>query len=201
MRILAIDPGERNSGYAVLDFVDSGFQVVESGHYSFPGKVTLIPSFVIGEWHRDKMHNFIRRFQPKVVALEFPALNGHRLFSIGVVQFAYMVEAVSRRIDFMHMPSQTWKAWLTGSGKAKKPEYRDKVNKLPFVSKIIGSYDEAAAIAIGVASFRFWLMVYYRNKNLPFLVTPAEERLFFTRKAALVHRRGFLWEFYSERKT
>jgi len=186
--ILAIDPGEKNSGFAVFKFEAGALFLANYGKYKFPHKVKSYPWFDVAEWHRGQCSRLMDKYKPDLIVVEYPALASHQVFSKGALHYAYMLRALYEKLDWVHQPIQSWKFFISGRGNARPVEYRDAVNKKFNLS--VSNYDEAAAIGIGFCGASFWLA--YKGR---ITLNDKETTFFFKRKNAILHKRGLFWQF------
>lgn len=196
MRVLAIDPGEKNAAVAVLDSkhgipIPTWYKSIK-----FPKKATDSPSWEKAWYHCQQFLPILDAAKADVIVLEYPALNGHRLFDIGALHYAYLHICLERHLDFIHLPSTTWKYLFCGNGHTPPVRYRDIVNSQFTFEKPIRNFDIASALAMGFVGLRFWL--WWRKYILDEGLTKPELRIFKTRQKAFYTRQGFLWRFYNE---
>lgn len=199
MRALAIDPGEKNAAVAVLDSINGIPIVVWAKTIKFPGRATDSPSWEKAAFHSQQFLPILDAAQPNVVVLEYPALNGHRLFDIGALHYAYLQICLERHLDFIHLPSTTWKYLFCGNGHTPPVRYRDIVNSRFCFEKPLRNFDVAAAFAMGYVGLRFWL--WYSGYVTDLDLSKPELRIFKTRIKPFISRGGFLWRFYNEQSS
>lgn len=148
MKILGIDPGSRNLGYCILDFVGGKYRLVEAGVVKI--KTTLLQEqivelmegidIILGNNHIDEVaiEDIFFAYNPKSV-LKLAQIRG--ALSLKVLQeIGYFYE---------YTPLQVKKS-ITGNGKSSKEQVAYMVKKLLGLKKEIKPLDITDAMAIAI---------------------------------------------------
>ena len=147
MRIIAIDPGTKRTGYSVFEVNNASSRLAECGTVFVRGKD--LPAKLLAV-HRG-VERLFRRLRPRQVVIErpFAGKNVRDAMTLNSARAVCMLAAaVIRARVFEYAPSQVKKA-VTGDGNASK----DKVNL--YVSATLGlrqapEPDTADAIALAI---------------------------------------------------
>lgn len=192
---IAIDPGEVNSGFALLSTKDSLISLQGSFLKVLPDRLKKMGHFAKAEYFLKLFQELLDCHRPDLVAIEGPALMGYRMFSIGMLHGFLLSECIRRKISFIHIPISTWKYVLTGKGNSQPNFYRQCVCQSFNKSKTDISLDEAAAIGLGYISLRFFL---YQQKWIDLSDLSAYEAMtYFSRpKSPLLNSEDIFWHFY-----
>lgn len=159
MNVLALDPGAKRMGYALLEhgpiYQVSGIIGLERGNESYHAyRLNLINYFE--EW----ADNFLAVFDPDVVVSELLPVKGFRDMSQALLAATAITTvqtvAMGRNVVVAQVPAQTVKMAMTGVARATKVKVRNGVvDLLPELEpKRMGSwtkeFDEPDAIAVGL---------------------------------------------------
>jgi len=120
MKILAIDPGTRRSGYAIFEVGGRIPDLVECGQVFVRGKD--LPERLL-HIHRG-VERLIRRLRPKQVVIERPfvGLSGRDALTLNAARAVCMLAAAASKARvFEYAPSQVKKT-VTGNGNAPKED-------------------------------------------------------------------------------
>lgn len=117
--ILSIDPGCRNTGYAVFkdkDLIFSEALITESEDFYTP--------YYLKE-HFSKLDELLSMFSPDLVAIEGPSIGSQNLqFAIGAMHGVYTLTCLNLGIPCLIIPPSKWKKLIVGKGNATKQEIK-----------------------------------------------------------------------------
>ena len=149
MRVLAIDPAVRNTGYAVVEgdghkAVALAFDVI-----SIPDR---LPQSAALAAVRSHLRNVIEKYQPDEVAVEgIIYVQSHRTaISMGAARAAALIAAADAGLRVFEYAPMKVKMAVTGKGKADKQQVAFMVRALLGLSET-PPHDAADALAIGLA--------------------------------------------------
>lgn len=149
MIILGIDPGYAITGYALIDYTDNKFKVLDYGMIKtkaksyFPNRLLVI---------KQSLEQLIEHYQPEVMAIEELFFSRNTTTAIGTAQArgVAVVTAASAGIPvFEYTPKQV-KLAVTGYGLAEKAQVQEMVKILLKLKTIPKPDDVADAIAIAI---------------------------------------------------
>ena len=148
-RIISVDPGERNTGFAILDYKGSKIKVVAYGLINPPTKES-IPNRL--EYLNSHMNDLIDKFNPMSMAIEdsFYSQNVKSAILLGQARGVLLLSAASRGIPSMVNAPRKDKQSVTGSGSSSKTQVKYMVEKILKIDKDISSLDITDALAIGL---------------------------------------------------
>jgi len=149
LRILAIDPAVRNTGYAVLEGDQHKQNVIDYGVISIPAK---IPQSAALAAVRTGLSNLIKQYEPDEVAVEAIIFvqSARTAISMGAARAASMIAAADHGLEiFEYAPKKVKKA-VVGNGNADKSQVAFMVRALLGLSET-PPHDAADALAIGLA--------------------------------------------------
>lgn len=143
MKILAIDPSKRNTGWCVIDAVRWTRVASSAESFQAYGDYTELGG-AFEAW----LIGMCRRWKVDVIAVERPPMKGTSIYLLfGLV---WTVHRVGYHLGLRRMetgPSEI-KKWATGKGDAGKPEMVEAA-KRAFPSYVPQDHDEADALLIG----------------------------------------------------
>ncbi len=149
MRILAIDPAVRNTGYAILEGDQHKQNVIDYGVISIPNKIPQSGALAAV---RTGLSNLIKQYEPDEVAVEAIIFvqSARTAISMGAARAASMIAAADHGLEiFEYAPKKVKKA-VVGNGNADKSQVAFMVRALLELSET-PPHDAADALAIGLA--------------------------------------------------
>jgi crossover junction endodeoxyribonuclease RuvC len=148
-RIISVDPGLRNTGFAILDYRGSKIKVVAYGLINPPTKES-IPNRL--EYLNSHMNDLIDKFSPMSMAIEdsFYSQNVKSAILLGQARGVLLLSAASKGIPSMVYAPRKIKQSVTGSGSSSKKQVKYMVEKILNIEKSISSLDITDALAIGL---------------------------------------------------
>lgn len=149
MRILAIDPAVRNTGYAVLEGDQHKQNVIDYGVITIPKKIPQSGALAAV---RTGLSNLIKQYEPDEVAVEAIIFvqSARTAISMGAARAASMIAAADHGLEiFEYAPKKVKKA-VVGNGNADKSQVAFMVRALLGLSET-PPHDAADALAIGLA--------------------------------------------------
>jgi len=148
-RIIGVDPGINNTGFAILDYKGSKIKVVAYGLITPPVKES-IPNRL--EYLNSHMNNLIDKFNPMSMAIEdsFYSQNVKSAILLGQARGVLLLSAASRGIPSMVYAPRKVKQSVTGSGSSSKTQVKYMVEKILKIDNDISSLDITDALAIGL---------------------------------------------------
>ena len=149
MRILAIDPAIRNTGFAILEGDAHKQEALDFGVISIPKKIPQ--SGALAAVSRG-LSNLIQKWEPDEVAVE--AINyvqSHKTaISMGAARAAALIAAAESGLNIYEYSPTKVKSAVVGKGRADKAQVAFMVRALLQLKETPPS-DAADAIAIGMA--------------------------------------------------
>lgn len=152
MRVIAIDPSLRCTGYAILDKAGAKIRAVEYGVIKNAGK--LLPSSCLVAIH-DRLGELIRKHEPHCAAVEgIIFVQSHRIaITLGAARGAAILAMAGRGLPVYEYAPRRVKQAVVGSGAAAKTQVAFMVRaRLGLIET--PSPDAADALAIGLAHFQ-----------------------------------------------
>ncbi|MGI6579813.1 MAG: crossover junction endodeoxyribonuclease RuvC [Saccharofermentanales bacterium] len=149
MIILGIDPGYAITGYALIDYSDQKFKVLDYGLVTtkansyFPERLLLI---------EHSLEMLISKYKPDVMAIEELFFNRNTTTAIGTAQargVAVVTGARNKIPVFEYTPKQV-KLAVTGYGNSDKIQVQEMVKVLLNLNKIPEPDDVADALAVAL---------------------------------------------------
>ena len=149
MRILAIDPAIRNTGYAVIEGDDRGHKSLDYGVISIPQKEAQSRALAAV---RSGLSNLIKKWEPDEVAVEgIIYVQSHRTaISMGAARAAALIAASDAGLPIYEYAPRKVKQAVVGKGTADKSQVAFMVRALLGLSETPPS-DAADALAIALA--------------------------------------------------
>ncbi len=150
MRILGIDPGINNLGWAVVEGESRNPVHVDSGVFCPKERKINIRLVSI---HRFVLE-LIERYRPESIALEsvFVSMNPRSTLRLGEVRAAVIIAGTSRGLNVEDFAPRRVKQSITGAGNASKMKVADMVCAMMGIPKE-GKYDRYDAIAIAMCGY------------------------------------------------
>ena len=149
MRVLAIDPAVRNTGYAVVEGDGHKALALAFDVISIPDR---LPQSAALAAVRSHLRNVIDKHQPDEVAVEgIIYVQSHRTaISMGAARAAALIAAADAGLTVFEYAPMKVKMAVTGKGKADKQQVAFMVRALLGLSET-PPHDAADALAIGLA--------------------------------------------------
>ena len=149
MRVLAIDPAVRNTGYAVLEGDHRAPSHLDHGVISIPAKH---PQSTALAAVRGGLSNLIKKWEPDEIAVEgIIFVQSHRTaISMGAARAAALIAAADLGLRVYEYAPRKAKQAVTGNGSADKSQVAFMVRALLGLSETPPP-DAADALAIGLA--------------------------------------------------
>jgi crossover junction endodeoxyribonuclease RuvC len=149
MRVLAIDPAVRNTGYAVIEGDGHKAQALAFDVISIPDR---LPQSAALSAVRTHLRNVIEKHQPDEVAVEgIIYVQSHRTaISMGAARAAALIAAADAGLSVFEYAPMKVKMAVTGKGKADKQQVAFMVRALLGLAET-PPHDAADALAIGLA--------------------------------------------------
>ncbi|NWK54896.1 crossover junction endodeoxyribonuclease RuvC [Verrucomicrobiaceae bacterium N1E253] len=149
MKVLAIDPAIRNTGYALLEGDHQQQDVLDFGVISIPPKIPQ--SAALSAVHTG-INNLISQWQPDEVAVEgIIYVQSHRTaITMGAARAASLISAAEAGLPIFEYAPRKVKQVVTGNGSADKQQVAFMVRALLGLNET-PPHDAADAIAIAVA--------------------------------------------------
>ncbi len=149
MRVLAIDPAIRNTGYAVLEGDHAGQRVLDFGVISIPVKIPQ--SGALSAIHTG-ISNIIKKWEPDEAAVEgIIYVQSHRTaITMGAARAATLIAGAEAGLKIFEYAPRKVKQVVTGNGSADKQQVAFMVRALLGLNET-PPHDAADALAIGIA--------------------------------------------------
>ncbi|MEK7950050.1 crossover junction endodeoxyribonuclease RuvC [Luteolibacter soli] len=149
MRVLAIDPAVRNTGYAVVEGDGHKAHALAFDVISIPDRLPQSAALAAVRTH---LRNVIEKYQPDEVAVEgIIYVQSHRTaISMGAARAAALIAAADAGLSVYEYAPMKVKMAVTGKGKADKQQVAFMVRALLGLSET-PPHDAADALAIGLA--------------------------------------------------
>jgi crossover junction endodeoxyribonuclease RuvC len=149
VRILAIDPAIRNTGYAVLEGDQHKQIVIDYGVISIPNNISqsgALASVKTG------ITNLIKQYEPDEVAVEAIIFvqSVRTAISMGAARAASMIAAAEQGLAIYEYAPKKVKKAVVGNGNADKSQVAYMIRALLGL-KETPAHDAADALAIGIA--------------------------------------------------
>ena len=149
MRVLAIDPAIRNTGYAVLEGDHGQQRVLDFGVISIPAKIPQ--SGALAAIHSG-ISNIIKKWEPDETAVEgIIYVQSHRTaITMGAARAATLIAGAEAGLKIFEYAPRKVKQVVTGNGSADKQQVAFMVRALLKLSET-PPHDAADALAIAIA--------------------------------------------------
>lgn len=149
MKVIAIDPAIRNTGYAVLEGDHAQQQVLDYGVISIAAKIPQ--SAALAAIHTG-IANLIKKWQPDEVGVEgIIYVQSHRTaITMGAARAATLIAAAEHALPIYEYAPRKVKQVVTGNGSADKQQVAFMVRALLSLSET-PPHDAADAIAVAIA--------------------------------------------------
>jgi crossover junction endodeoxyribonuclease RuvC len=148
MVVLGIDPGTRQTGYAVVEATGDSALVLDSGAISAPGRYPFQERLRI---IYDGLVELLTRYSPDEIAVEdvFVKKNARVALKIGHVRGVALLVAARHELPVGEYSPGEIKQAIVGSGSASKEQVKFMVTALLRLIEIPGE-DEADALAVAL---------------------------------------------------
>ncbi len=149
MRVLAVDPAVRNTGYAIVETDGQNFRALDYGVLSIPAKHKQSRALAAV---CTALTNLIKKWEPDEVAVEAIIFvqSARTAISMGAARAATMIAAANCGLQaYEYAPKKVKKA-VVGNGNADKQQVAFMVRALLGLSET-PPHDAADALAIGLA--------------------------------------------------
>ena len=152
MRVLAIDPSLRGTGYAVLEKAGSRVRALDYG--TIRNKTTLLPSGCLVAIH-ERVVELIAAHQPECAAFEAVIfVQSYRTaITLGAARGAALLAAAGRGLSIYEYAPRRVKQAVVGRGGAQKEQVSFMIRALLGLTET-PSADAADALAIGLTHFQ-----------------------------------------------
>ena len=149
MRVLAIDPAIRNTGYAVVEGDGRTARALAFDVITIPAKLPQSAALAAVRTH---VKNVIEKFQPDEVAVEGNIfVQSHKTaISMGAARAAALIAAADAGLNVFEYAPRKIKMAVVGKGTADKQQVAFMVRALLGLSET-PPHDAADALAIGLA--------------------------------------------------
>lgn len=149
MRVIAIDPAIRNTGYAVLEGDHLKQNVLDFGVISIPAKITQ--SGALAAIHTG-ISNLIKKWEPDEAAVEgIIYVQSHKTaITMGAARAATLIAAAETGLKIFEYAPRKVKQVVTGNGAADKQQVAFMIRALLGLAET-PPHDAADALAIGIA--------------------------------------------------
>ena len=149
MRVLAIDPGIRTTGFGVLDLKTNKLSLVSCGTIN-PKINDTIP--VRLNYLFEEVDGIINKFSPDIFAIEdmFYSKNVKTSMILGQARGAMIISAAQAGLLIYEYAPKKVKMSVCGNGGASKQQVRYMVMKILNLKDIPGKMDISDAIAVGI---------------------------------------------------
>ncbi len=149
MIILGVDPGYALTGYALIEYQNNHFKVLDYGIIATKAKSYFPERLLVIE---RSLEQLIEKYQPQVMAIEELFFSRNTTTAIGTAQargVAVVTGARHRLPVFEYTPKQV-KLAVTGYGHADKAQVQQMVKTILNLEKIPKPDDVADAIAVAI---------------------------------------------------
>ena len=152
MRILAIDPSLRNTGFAVIERVDGKMRALTYG--TIKNSAQLLPSGCLVAIN-ERVSDLIREYQPECAAFEAVIfVQSYRTaITLGTARGAALLAAAARGLPIYEYAPRRVKQSVVGRGGADKGQVSFMVRALLGLTENPAP-DAADALAIGITHFQ-----------------------------------------------
>jgi crossover junction endodeoxyribonuclease RuvC len=149
MRVLAIDPAIRNTGYAVIE---GDARTLKAATYDVIRIPDRLPQSAALAAVRTHLGHIIEQYQPDEVAVEgIIYVQSHRTaISMGAARAAALIAAAERGLNVYEYAPKKVKSAVVGNGSADKNQVAFMVRALLGLDET-PAHDAADALAIGIA--------------------------------------------------
>lgn len=148
MKILGIDPGTRNCGYAIIEKTGNSVKLIEAGLIKIKTKILQEQIVEMTEG----LDMIFKKFKLDEVAIEdmFYAYNPKTVIKLAQFRGAISLKVLQEFGNFAEYTPLQVKQAVTGNGKAQKEQVAFMVKRLLGIKKEIKPLDITDAIAIAI---------------------------------------------------
>ena len=149
MRVLAVDPAVRNTGYAVVEEHGRDFQALDYGVLTIPAKHKQSRALAAVN---TTLTNLIKKWEPDEIAVEgiIYVQSARTAISMGAARASIMIAAANCGLKIYEYAPKKVKQAVVGNGNADKKQVAFMVRALLGLSET-PPHDAADALAIGLA--------------------------------------------------
>lgn len=149
MRVIAIDPAVRKTGYAVIEGDPQKQTVLDYGVITIPDRIKQSGALAAVS---TSLSNLIEKFQPDEMAVEgvIYVQNRRTAISMGAARASAMIAAGKRGMNVYEYSPKSVKKAVVGKGTAKKEQVAFMIRALLHLAETPPP-DAADALAIGLA--------------------------------------------------
>lgn len=165
--ILGVDPGTHNTGYGIVEILNSGIVHVDHGTLKATERSLEFRLEFIGS----SLQELFKKYRPQSIAVEsiFLGKNADSAFKLGHARGVVLYEAAVHKIPVVEYAAREVKKGMTGHGNAEKEQVRNFVLNLLKLSSN-KSLDSTDALALAVYhAQRFELRATLKSRGLDFL--------------------------------
>lgn len=150
MKVLGIDPGIKNLGWAIIDGENRKVAHVDSGVFS-PHRSDELGEKLLAI--HDFINKIIEDYKPEHVAIEsvFVSKNPRNTLRLGEVRAAVILACTRAEIPFTDYAPREVKQNITGSGSANKELVADMVCRILKLKREKSKFDRYDAIALAIS--------------------------------------------------
>ena len=151
MIILGIDPGTATTGYGIIDYEKSKFNVLDYGCILTKKDLDLADRIYL---IADELGKIIKKFHPRIMAVEeiFYFKNAKTVISVSQARGAILLTGKKRRLTVFEFTPLQVKQAVVGYGKADKRQVQAMVKAILKLKKIPRPDDAADALAIAICA-------------------------------------------------
>ncbi len=156
MRVLAIDPALRNTGFGVIERIEGSrspeYRALTYGVVKNPGTLRQSSCLVA---IREQISDVIRDYQPDQCAIEgvIYVQSYKTAITLGAARGASLIAAAGHGLEIYEYAPRRIKQAIVGRGAADKQQVAFMIRALLHLTETPGP-DEADALAIGIAHFQ-----------------------------------------------
>ncbi len=149
MRVLAIDPGIRSTGFGVIDSKKNKLSLIACGTIN-PKTSDTIP--VRLNYLFEEVDEIINKFSPDIFSIEdmFYSKNVKTSMILGQARGAMIIAAAQARLVIYEYAPKKVKMSICGNGGASKQQVKYMVMKILNLKDVPGTMDISDAIAVGI---------------------------------------------------
>lgn len=149
VRVLGIDPGLNQTGYAIVECRKDEFKIAKSG------LIKTLPSAPLPERIHKIYHelfNIITSFSISLAGIEDTYVNNNYSSSLKLAhaRASAILAVTNSNVAIKELSSKTVKKTITGSGAADKAQIEKMINLTLGITKEYLSHDESDAVAIAL---------------------------------------------------
>ena len=153
MRVLGIDPGTVNLGYALVESNNEDLSLIDSGVLKVSAKIEVSQRL---NQIFTSLSGIIEKSEPSEMAVEAPFVsqNVRTAMLIGRAQAVAILSATQNNLEvFTYAPTQIKKS-VTDNGGSSKEQVRDMVEAILNIDKQFKDLDESDAVAVALCHMK-----------------------------------------------